>query len=354
MRASTDPLLRSALALLVCLSGAALFVSLGTVLPWMLGSLVAMAAASMAGLPVARPPGGLPAGQLIIGAALGQYFTAPVLQQLFHYAPYVLAAALFAFALGTVCALALARLSECDFRTAFFASLPGGAAEMSVLADRLGGRADWVAAAHALRIILVVMTVPAMLTWSGAHGADIWAPVAGEVHYAGLAVMVTVACGAALALRALNTPNGWVIGPLLATTVLTGLGIELSALPRWTVNGAQLLIGCALGSRFHAGFFRAAPRFLGSVALTVYLAIVLAIAFACALAAVSGISLPTAILSMAPGGVAEMSITAKVLHLGVPVVTAFHVSRMAFLVLATAPLLVLRQRYLQWRAKGCS
>ena len=33
------------------------------------------------------------------------------------------------------------------------------------------------------------------------------------------------------------------------------------------------------------------------------------------------------LLGTSPGGMAEMSITAKVLQLGVPVVTAFHVTR---------------------------
>lgn len=346
---SPNALLRPALALTLCLAGAALFVSLGTVLPWMLGSLVAMAAASMAGLPVARPPGGLPAGQLIVGAALGLHFTRPVLDQILRYAPYIVAAALFAFVLGAICAFVLQRLSGCRFPTAFFASLPGGAAEMSVLADRFGGQADSVAAAHALRIMLVVLTVPPLITWSGAHGVESWAPAAGEVRYAGLAALLAITSAAALALRTFKTPNGWVIGPLLAMTVLTGVGIELSSMPHWTLNAAQLLIGCALGSRFNAAFFLTAPRFLAAVAVTVYLGIVLAAVFAGGLAAVSGIDVPTAILASAPGGVTEMSITAEVLRLGVPIVTAFHVTRMAFLVLAAAPLFSLRDRYLRRR-----
>ena len=36
---------------------------------------------------------------------------------------------------------------------------------------------------------------------------------------------------------------------------------------------------------------------------------------------------------MAPGGIAEMCITAKVLQLGVPLVTAFHVTRVVVLLL---------------------
>jgi uncharacterized membrane protein AbrB (regulator of aidB expression) len=45
-------------------------------------------------------------------------------------------------------------------------------------------------------------------------------------------------------------------------------------------------------------------------------------------------------LGVAPGGIAEMAITAKVLQLGVPLVTAFQVFRMAGVVLVTGPLYV--------------
>ncbi len=341
-----QPAWRAPAALALCLSGGAAFSALGTPLPWMLGPLVATAGARMLGLPVERPRGGLPVGQLVIGAALGLYFTAPVLQQVLRFTHFIVAAALFAFVAGTCCALVLRRLSGCDFRTAFFASLPGGAAEMSQLADRVGGRADWVAAAQALRVLIVVLTVPPLIVWSGAHGAEIWSPAASTVDYKGLAAMAVIAFGSGLALRMLDTPNAWLIGPLLAMTVVTGAGIELSAVPRWLLDAAQLLIGCTLGSRFNPEFFHSAPRLVGSVAVTVLLGMALAAVFAFALTSVSTIEFPTAILATAPGGVAEMSITAKLLQLGVPVVTAFHVSRMAFLVLTAAPIFALMQRLL--------
>jgi uncharacterized membrane protein AbrB (regulator of aidB expression) len=43
------------------------------------------------------------------------------------------------------------------------------------------------------------------------------------------------------------------------------------------------------------------------------------------------------ILATAPGGIAEMCITAKVLQLGVPMVTAAHVTRVIMLVTTTEP-----------------
>jgi len=41
----------------------------------------------------------------------------------------------------------------------------------------------------------------------------------------------------------------------------------------------------------------------------------------------------TAVLATTPGGIGEMALTAKVLKLGAPIVTAFHSIRMALVVL---------------------
>jgi uncharacterized membrane protein AbrB (regulator of aidB expression) len=66
------------------------------------------------------------------------------------------------------------------------------------------------------------------------------------------------------------------------------------------------------------------------------------------LAHFSGINPATAILATAPGGIAEMSLTAKTLQLGVPIVAAFHVARMAIIVILIGPLFNLT-KYLHLR-----
>lgn len=83
---------------------------------------------------------------------------------------------------------------------------------------------------------------------------------------------------------------------------------------------------------------RAAPRWLAAVALGTLAMIVASAAFAAALARGAGLHWATVLLGTSPGGIAEMCITAKVLQLGVPVVTAFHVTRYVAVVLLTTPL----------------
>jgi membrane AbrB-like protein len=130
----------------------------------------------------------------------------------------------------------------------------------------------------------------------------------------------------------MGSPNSWMIGPLLAAALVTATGHTFSSLPAVVVNGGQLLIGVALGTRFTPEFFRAAPRFLAAVAAITMLYLALAAAFGLLVAQGSGLQWSTAIIATTPGGIGEMALTAQALKLGVPIVTAFHALRMAVVV----------------------
>ena len=317
--------------LVLAAAAGALAASLHVPLPWMIGPLFAVAGARMSDIDLRPLPGGRQTGQWAIGAALGLYFSPEVVAQLGLHAPLVLAAALGSLAVGMVCALIMRRLGGVDAATAFFAALPGGASEMANLADRHGGAVDRIAAAHALRVMLVVSLLPFALTFAGVQGSDLYVPLVREVDARTFPLLVGASLLGVAAFKLLRIANAWVLGPLLGVAVATLAGVPLSALPAWVVNGGQLLIGCALGCRFSRAFFRAAPRFMAVAALTAVLSIVLSFALAALLGQWSTVPLPTLSLATAPGGVSEMCITAKVLQLGVPLVTVCHVLRVVVL-----------------------
>lgn len=317
-------------------------------LPWMIGPLFALAGARLAGVPVVALPGARYVGQWIIGSALGLYFTSTVVRQVALFAPWMVLAGVYALGTGVACGWVLAWLARVDRGTAFFASVPGGATEMSILADRFGARTDLVAVAQSLRIVLVVSVIPFVYTWIGVHGADPYVQGAREFSWLGLAMLMALTALGGAALHRFRFPNGWVVGALCVSLPLTALEINFSTLPVWLSNVGQLLIGCALASRFERDFLSRAPRFLVAVTVTVLLAMALAALFALLLGWAMSAHPATTVLAMAPGGIAEMSITAKVLQLGVPVVTAFHVMRMVLLVSTTGLLFRLATT---WRAK---
>ena len=349
MRAARESWINPVLALALCAAAGALFAWLRTPLPWMIGPLLAMAASNFAGARLRTIPGSRQLGQLIIGTALGLYFTPVVAQQVVSYWPLLIVAALFAILVAWACGWFLASVTDTDRATAFFASVPGGATEMAVLGERFGARVDRIALAQSLRILAVVILVPSALTYSGVHGTDAYTPVAVPLDWARLAMLFGIAALAGGALALVRMANPFMFGPLLAVIALTANELQFSSVPTTSTNLGQLLLGCALGSRFERQFLGSLGRYAGAVLASIVISIVLAATLSILLARFTGLPAASLMLAVAPGGLAEMCITAKVLQLGVPLVTAAHVTRVLVLINATAPVYRIA-RYLRARA----
>jgi membrane AbrB-like protein len=311
-------------------------------LPWLIGPLLAVGLAGVLGAPVDCPAPLRHAGQWAIGTALGLYFTPAVLAAIVALAPALAAGIVWALLAGALFYRLLARTSGAanaeERATAFFSAAIGGASEMAVLGERHGGRVDRIAMAHSVRVLIVVVAIPFGLQWLGLRGIESTAPGPSVVHLGGLGVLAALTLAGASVMQRLRLPNPFVLGSMAVAIGLTGSGIELSALPPSVSHAGQLLIGCALGARFEPGFLRSAPRWLATVAFGACALIAASGLFAWGLARLAGLPWVTVMLGTSPGGVAEMCVTAKVLQLGVPVVTAFHVTRYLAVLLCTAPL----------------
>ena len=169
----------------------------------------------------------------------------------------------------------------------------------------------------------------------GSVGENLTVPGPREFHGGGLLLLTALTAAGIALVRRLGGPNPWVLGSLLVSIVLTALDVQLTAMPKPLSNAGQLFIGVALGARFTPDFVRTAPRWLGCVALGTLGMILASALFAWVLAWVTGQNPATLMLGTSPGGIAEMCITAKVLQLGVPTVTALHVIRFVVVLLAT-------------------
>ncbi len=338
---------RIALTLLIGAAAGTLFSLLHSPLPWMIGPLLCVAAGNMLfdlrlGLPMPMRS----AGQWAIGTAVGLYFSADVLRQLVSLWPWLLLAVLFALAISGAGGRLLSRLTGVDDATGFFSIAIGGAVEMTNQAERSQARVDRVAAAQSLRVMLVVVGLPYLFQLSGAHGSDPYQTAALAVQPARLALMLAATIPAGLLLQWLSVPNAWTLGPLAVIAALCAKGVALSAMPAELVSAGQLMLGCAIAGRFSPDFLRSAPRFMACVAFTSLCVSLCCAGFAALLAWAIGLSWPTLILATAPGGIAEMSLTAKQLQLGVPVVVAFQLLRLIALVLLAGPV------YRWWSARG--
>ena len=319
-------------------AGGLVFQALHTPFPWLLGPLVFVAGINLAGFRIACPNGTRQAGQIIIGAAIGLRFTPEVAAVVLGQVHWMAIAALLAVMLGGVGALIQLRIARLDPATAFFGSVPGGMAEMIALGDRYKAEPVATALSQTVRVGIVVATVPAGLTWLGASGEDFLSLREIPVDWPLLPVLVAGCAGASWGLARLGVTNAWMLGACGFAAALTVGEIELSGLPDTFLVLGQLLVGASLGECFDREPMRRAPRVIVGAALSTAILLAASIALAAAIGAVSGIPLATMVAATCPGGLAEMSITAEILGLGVPLVTAYHVTRIVVITLVTMPL----------------
>jgi membrane AbrB-like protein len=193
-------------------------------------------------------------------------------------------------------------------------------------------------------MLCVVTLFPIGITVAGFSATEEYQPVLVPLRLEGLALLLAGGTAAGLAARRIRLPTAFMLGPLLLTIALTVSGITLSSMPLVLVNAAQVVLGAALGSRFDRRFLAAAPRFVAALSASVTLTLALAALAGALLAWGSGAYLGSGLLAAAPGGIAEMAITARVLQIGVAYVTAAHVVRYIIVVLLTVPVYRLIER----------
>ena len=322
-----------------------LFQVIGVPLPWFLGPIIAVGLLSLAGAHLATPPTSRQTGQILLGSGIGLQFTPTVAAFLLDNLTTMVVAAAGGILLGTLAGRILRRTAGTDPATAHFSCMPGGVAEMANLAERFGGQVAPVSLAQSLRLFFIVVTVPPALTLLGITGSDLFVRPDLPFKPVGLLALMCMTIAAALLMARVKTANPWIIGPVLVAASLTVLDVRFSAMPGWMFSIAQILIAASLGLRYRRETVIALRHFLPPVLGSMLILIGGSVALALVLAPFSGLSVAALILSTAPGGVAEMAITAQILSLGVPLVTAFHLLRVVFVVTLSGPIYRLALRF---------
>ena len=306
----------------------------GWPLPWVIGSLVAVMLTRCAGGRVPEIPHGRQLGQLIVAVAIGCHFTLPVMQQVAAHLGLITSAVLLTLLLA-LCSVVILHRWGVPFGTAFFALMPANSSEMVHLGRQRQADASFIAATHSLRLLLILLVVPAVATF-GIPPLAAHVPL--PVIWPWLIFILAMGWLAALGFKRCNLPNPWTFGPFLICAVGVGCNNLSMSMPAWLSGGGQLLIGCALGVAFDRSFLRRAPMAVLKVLLLLAGSVLATALAAWALGAGLGMPWLSLALGMMPGSAPEMSLTAEALGLAVTLVTAMQVIRMLLIQAACLPL----------------
>ncbi len=322
-------------ALAVGVPAGYLFHRLHTPIPWMIGPMIAVATLNLIGVRMGPPPYARQMGQVILGSAVALYFTPTVVAALAANLPAIAAATVAVFLVGGLGALTLSRASGVDGKSAFFASIPGGAMAMAVLAERYGAEIAPVAVAHSLRVSIVVILIPFALTYGGIPlEAAAYRPQV-PLNLLILAPWLAFGCVLGEVSERLRFHNGYLLMPIFFGAALTLSGIQLSSVPHWMTDFAQLMFGLVLGARYERAFFARYRLFIPFALLNSFFILIASVAAGVALAWAFRLPVATMIIATSPGGLAEMTITAQALQISVPLVVAFHLFRVVIVNMGT-------------------
>jgi membrane AbrB-like protein len=314
---------------------------IGLPLPFLLGSVLAVAVAALSDF---RPFGVAPKIPEkirlffipVIGVSIGSAFTPDVLDEIPRWWPSFLALLVYIPFSQFVGYIAIRRLGGVDPATAFYGAAPGGLIEAVLLGEQAGADTAMLTMLQFMRLLLCIVFIPIGISlWEGhAVGSAAGVVMGGDESLSAVDWAILIAAGVVgtLIAKRFNFPAWQMTGALLASSIVHLLGHVEGGPPGWLVGVTQLVIGITLGTRFVGK----SPRlFFTALKLSgVYVLIVCALAAAVAVPVhhAVGESWTAVFLAFAPGGLAEMSLIALSLQISVIYVTAHHVLRIVLTV----------------------
>jgi uncharacterized protein len=305
-------------------------------LPYMTGALVTTAALALAGVPVRSVWQARAAGQFVTGSAIGTSFTPALLLTILTLLPMLVLGAAISIAIGAVGAVILRRLVQVDSRTAFLAAMPGGVIEMANVAMRVGADPLPIMVLQTMRVGLTVCVAPFLATLIAEHGTAQEIARAEVMPWLTIAMLMAASLVGGFALWLIRLPNCWFLGSIITVAIIGALGLVEGRVPDVMLVVAQVIIGVSIGTQYRHEFLTRLLRLLLSSLVTVPFALVATGLLAAVYALILALPFPTMFLSMAPGGIAEMALTGKVLGLDAALITGFQVVRILMVTLGAA------------------
>lgn len=332
-------------ALLIGSLGALLFWHIGAPLPFMLGALAASALVALCGVPWSVPRGARDFVRPVIGVLAGSAFSPDFFSDAFSWSGAVLVVVLLGILSTFAGYLFFRTIFRYDRPTAFFASTPAGLTEMSLMGDALGGNIRSLFIIHSIRLVIVLYSVPFIVQFlTGADLSRMSVAVAAPEQAVPVSeYLVLTACGVAgfWIGRKLKIPNGVMLVSLALSAAVHVAGISAIAPPDWLVALVQIIIGCAVGASFFGLALAELHQSLLAAIVWACLLVAMTVVVAVVTGGILGIDLPTMLLSLSPGGMAEMTLLTFAIGAEVSLVVLCQISR-SVTTLTLAPAVYMR------------
>lgn len=326
--------------LLCGIIGGLLFTLLNLPLSWMLGPLTAVFIWKLfSKQDLYWPASFRNGGQMLLGYSMGLSFTIVSARQIIDQLPSMVIITILMVAVGLAIAFFVSKLTGINIPSAVMGTTPGGLSQMVLLSEEIKGADSTVVTfMQTIRMLTVIFIVPTLSIYAFSSGEtekskptiDLVTQTGHGNFFQVITVIAIVLLITACAVH-FKFPTPWIIGPLLSSAILTVSGFETFQLPPMLIVLAQLCLGVYLGLGIKMNMLKNWKRLLPFSVISGLLIVGFAFVLAYGLHTIYPISMTTAFLCIAPGGLPEMGVTAHTVHADVSMVAAYQLFRVFFI-----------------------
>jgi len=282
-------------------------------------------------------------GLIPIGYTIGEHFNKQTLLDMVTHLPSMLLMTVGLILFSLLLAVVTNKLTHSNLKSTIAGSIPGGLTQMIAISSEIKGiDLTVVTIIQVCRIITVIMLVPFVVYSPILHAGSTVSVAAGAPVSWLILPFMAIAFIAGIIAKKCKFPTPFMLGPLIVIAILLLAGVNVPTIPTPIIAAAQLLIGIDLGLQMKFGKIENKSRFL---VVSVISSIVL-VSFTFLLSAIllgieENISLLTAFIGLAPGGMAEMAILGQAVHADLTIITTYQLFRLLF-ILFIVPIIMKR------------
>ena len=323
----------------ICLTGAAIFLWLELPLPWLFGPLFSCLLAALIGINLYSIKILSDAMRTILGVAVGATVTLSFLLALPGFWNTLIFIPITVILSGIIGVWYFQKLCGYDFPTAYYSSMPGGLQDMLVFGEEAGGNVRAMSLIHATRVLVIIIALPILLTFI--WGISLDKPPGDPIRNFEIEQLIILGiCGIAgwKIASFLGMFGASILGPLVLTAISSITGILHTRPPVEAIWAAQYFIALGIGVKYVGVTAQEIRKdILAGLGFCIFL-LVITLSIVSLVIYYNLAHAVDAMLSMAPGGQAELVVMALIVGADLGFVVAHHLFRI-FIVILGAPIM---------------
>lgn len=330
---------------LIGATGGGIFSLIHAPIPWLLGSLLSICVLRLGfKRDILWSKQIRDFAMIALGYMIGRSFTPEAGHNILSLLPILALVTLVNIIVCLLASLVIWRFTETNLATSLFGSMPAGLSQVAAICEKEKDvDIGIITLMQSIRLITVIVVVP-FIALHGLSDIDRTSlPFTGsqlgchELKMLGiyfLVIIFFIFWG-----KRFQLSNIYIIFPIVVTAVLALTGLDAPPIPSVITITAQICVGIHIGNQINMTTLRNWKRISFFSLLNIFGIIGMFLGVDYLITKISPMSFLTAFISTAPGGMAEMGITAMMVQADVSTVATFQLFRLLFVILVTTPAL---------------